>query len=73
MSKFSNEKHGLSTTAIHAGEGPDPVTGASAPNIVMSSTYVSEEAAGFSAHDLDANSPYFYSRWANPSVVSLQN
>ena len=76
MSKSSNSPNtpcGPRTTAIHAGEGPDPVTGASAPNIVMSSTYVSEEAAGFSAHDLDAQSPYLYSRWANPSVVSLQN
>ncbi len=72
MSKLSNDTRGTRTTAIHGGEGPDPVTGASAPNIVMSSTYVSEEAAGFSAHDLDANSPYLYSRWANPSVVSLQ-
>ncbi len=72
MSKLSNDTRGARTTAIHGGEGPDPVTGASAPNIVMSSTYVSEEAAGFSAHDLDANSPYLYSRWANPSVVSLQ-
>ncbi|MCP4071470.1 MAG: aminotransferase class I/II-fold pyridoxal phosphate-dependent enzyme [Hyphomicrobiales bacterium] len=72
MSKLSNDTRGTRTTAIHAGEGPDPVTGASAPNIVMSSTYVSEEAAGFSAHDLDASSPYLYSRWANPSVVSLQ-
>ena len=34
----SNAYRGLSTTAIHAGEAPDPVTGASAPNIVMSST-----------------------------------
>ncbi len=73
MSKFSNDMRGTRTTAIHAGEGPDPFTRASAPNIVMSSTYVSEEAAGFSAHDLDANSPYLYSRWANPSVVSLQD
>ena len=68
-----NTPIGPSTTAIHAGETPDPVTGASAPNIVMSSTYVSDEAAGFSAHDLNAESPYLYSRWANPSVVALQN
>ncbi len=73
MSKRSNEPRGPRTTAIHAGEAPDPVTGASAPNIVMSSTYVVEEAAGFSAHDLNAESPYLYSRWANPSVVSLQD
>ncbi|WP_419912495.1 trans-sulfuration enzyme family protein [Hoeflea sp.] len=69
----SNAYSGLSTTAIHAGEGPDPVTGASAPNIVMSSTYVAEEVAGFSAHDLSDDSPFLYGRWANPSVRALEN
>ena len=68
----SNAYRGLSTTAIHAGEGPDPVTGASAPNIVMSSTYVAEEVAGFSAHELTEDSPYLYTRWANPSVRMLE-
>ncbi|MEM6461021.1 MAG: PLP-dependent aspartate aminotransferase family protein [Pseudomonadota bacterium] len=68
----SNAYRGLSTTAIHAGEGPDPVTGASAPNIVMSSTYVVEELAGFSAHELTDDSPFLYSRWANPTVQSLE-
>ena len=68
----SNNYSGTRTTAIHAGEGPDPVTGASAPNIVMSSTYVAEEPAGFSAHDLNEDSPFLYSRWANPSVMSLE-
>ncbi len=69
----SNTYSGLSTTAIHAGEGPDPVTGASAPNIVMSSTYVAEQVAGFSAHELSDDSPFLYSRWANPSVRALEN
>ncbi len=69
----SNSYTGLSTTAIHAGEGPDPTTGASAPNIVMSSTYVADETAGFSAHDLSDESPFLYGRWANPSVRSLEN
>ncbi len=69
---FTNSSFGPRTTAIHAGETPDPVTGASSPNIVMSSTYVSAEAAGFSAHDLNSQSPFLYSRWANPTVVSLQ-
>ncbi len=68
----SNAYSGTRTTAIHAGEMPDPITGASAPNIVMSSTYVSEEPAGFSAHDLTAESPFLYGRWANPSVRSLE-
>lgn len=69
----SNSYKGLSTTAIHAGEGPDPTTGASAPNIVMSSTYVSEDVAGFSAHELSDDSPFLYSRWSNPSVRALEN
>ncbi|MEM7068968.1 MAG: aminotransferase class I/II-fold pyridoxal phosphate-dependent enzyme [Pseudomonadota bacterium] len=68
----TNRFDGIRTTAIHAGEAPDPATGASAPNIVMSSTYVCDEPAGFSAHDLDDSSPFLYSRWANPSVVSLE-
>lgn len=68
----SNAYSGKSTTAIHAGEVPDPVTGASAPNIVMSSTYVSEEPAGFSAHELTDKSPFLYGRWANPTVRSLE-
>lgn len=68
----SNSYSGTRTTAIHAGEVPDPVTGASAPNIVMSSTYVSEEPAGFSAHELNDESPFLYGRWANPTVRSLE-
>ncbi len=69
---IKNAPIGTRTTAIHAGDGPDPVTGASAPNIVMSSTYVVDEPAGFSAHDLNDDSPFLYSRWANPSVASLE-
>ena len=67
-----NRTIGASTTAIHAGEGPDPATGASAPNIVMSSTYVADDVAGFSAHDLNDDSPFLYGRWANPSVRMLE-
>ncbi len=63
---------GPQTTAIHAGEFPDPSTGASAPNLVMSSTYVTEEAAGFSAHDLDENSGFLYARWSSPTVSQLE-
>ncbi len=60
------------TRAIHAGETPDPTTGASAPAIHMSSTFVSDSVAGFSAHDLGDESPYLYARWANPSVHMLE-
>ncbi len=68
----SNAYTGLRTTAVHAGEGPDPATGASAPNIAMSSTFVVEEPAGFSAHDLAEDSPFLYGRWANPTVSMLE-
>ena len=48
----SNQSVGPRTKAVHAGEGPDPITGASAPNIVMSSTFVLDEPVGFSAYDI---------------------
>ena len=67
-----NTYHGDMTRAIHAGESPDPTTGASAPAIHMSSTFVSDSVAGFSAHDLGEDSPYLYARWSNPSVHMLE-
>nr|WP_319387052.1 aminotransferase class I/II-fold pyridoxal phosphate-dependent enzyme [uncultured Roseibium sp.] len=71
--KPTNRKHGPMTTAIHGGETPDPATGASAPPIHMSSTFVSEEVAGFSAHDLeDGGDGFIYSRWGNPTVSLLE-
>ncbi len=63
---------GTMTRAIHAGEAPDPATGASAPPIHMSSTFVSHEVSGFSAHDLTEDSPFAYARWANPTVQMLE-
>ncbi len=67
-----NAHTGEMTRAIHAGEVPDPTTGASAPAIHMSSTFVSHEVSGFSAHDLTDDSPFLYARWANPSVQLLE-
>jgi methionine-gamma-lyase len=63
---------GARTLAIHAGERPDPATGASSPNIVMSSTFVTEKPEGFSAHELTEESPFVYTRWANPTVRGLE-
>lgn len=60
------------TRAIHAGETPDPVTGASAPAIHMSSTFISDSVSGFSAHDLTEDSPFAYARWSNPTVQMLE-
>ena len=69
----SNQSVGPRTKAVHAGEGPDPITGASAPNIVMSSTFVLDEPAGFSAYDIPEDAPYVYSRWSNPTVRQLED
>ena len=72
MSK-RNRQHGIRTTAIHAGEGPDPATKASSPALHMSSTYISDGPGGFSAHDADAEAGFIYSRWGNPTVAMLEN
>lgn len=65
-------KRGIQTQAIHAGEGPDPTTGASAPNLVMSSTFVVDEEVSFSANNLSEDTPFFYTRWANPTTQQLE-
>jgi len=67
------KKYGVQTRAIHAGESPDPITGASAPNLVMSTTFALDEAGGsFSALNLSEDAPYIYTRWGNPTVHQLE-
>ncbi|HUF87471.1 MAG TPA: PLP-dependent aspartate aminotransferase family protein [Thermohalobaculum sp.] len=66
------ESVGPQTLAVHAGEAPDPATGASSPNIVMSSTFVTERPEGFSAYEITGESPFIYTRWANPTLRQLE-
>jgi len=63
---------GMRTRAIHAGEGPDPTTGASAPNLVMSTTFVVDQPLSFSATNMTEDMPYLYTRWGNPTVRQLE-
>lgn len=63
---------GLQTLAIHAGERPDPATGASAPNLVMSTTFVVDPDVSFSAEDFGEKTPFVYTRWGNPTVDQLE-
>ncbi|MEM0944626.1 MAG: PLP-dependent aspartate aminotransferase family protein, partial [Pseudomonadota bacterium] len=72
MAKNLPANAGLNTLAVHAGESPDPTTGASAPPLVMSSTFVTDKPEGFSATEMTEESPFVYSRWANPTVASLE-
>ena len=63
---------GINTRAVHGGEAADPTTGASAPNLVMSTTFAVQEPIGFSIHAFEGESPYIYSRWSNPTVDMLE-
>lgn len=63
---------GEQTKAIHAGEFPDPVTRASSPNLVMSSTFVADVNAGFSVEHMEEGDTWIYSRWGNPTVHQLE-
>jgi cystathionine gamma-synthase/methionine-gamma-lyase len=61
------------TISIHGGEGErvlgQPVT----PAPVLSTTYFTHpDAAGFSAADLQADAPHFYTRWSNPTLELLE-
>ena len=71
MSKI-NFPVGPNTTAIHAGEAPDPATGASAPNIVMSTTFIADAGAGFSATGIEDDTNWIYTRWGNPTIHQLE-
>lgn len=70
--KSDQGSKGIQTQAIHAGEAPDPTTGASAPNLVMSSTFVVNEEISFSANNLSEDSPFVYTRWSNPTTQQLE-
>lgn len=63
---------GFQTKAIHAGEEPDPNSKASTPNIVMSSTFVTDADAGFSAEGVEEAQGWTYTRWGNPTLHQLE-
>jgi cystathionine gamma-synthase len=59
------QKTGFETRAIHAGQEPDPTTGAVNPPIYASSTYKQDGVGGL-------RSGYEYSRSANPTRTALE-
>jgi len=73
MALKSTTDKGIQTLSIHAGEDPDPTTGASAPSLVMSSTFVVDEEISFSASNLHAETPFVYTRWNNPTTQQLEH
>jgi methionine-gamma-lyase len=67
----TNERWGERTRAVHSGEDADPTTRASSPNLVMSSTFVRDHTAGFSALNRSENDGFSYARVSNPTVDQL--
>jgi cystathionine gamma-synthase len=61
----SATRHGFETLAIHAGQEPDPVTGAVAVPIYQTSTY-KQDGVG------ELRGGYEYSRSANPTRTALE-
>jgi cystathionine gamma-synthase/cystathionine gamma-lyase len=61
---MSQEQAGFGTRAIHAGNEPDPTTGAIMPPVYLTSTYVQEAPAKLKGYD--------YSRTCNPTRTALE-
>jgi methionine-gamma-lyase len=68
-------EQGFSTTAIHAGESPDPATGAHATPIYQTATFsfASAEAKDEAVDRAMAwQGGFFYSRTGNPTTAALE-
>ena len=64
MSKNKSAPHGLGTRAIHAGQSPDPSTGAIMTPIYATSTYVQKSPG--------VHQGYEYSRTQNPTRMAYE-
>ncbi len=64
MSEQSNHQHKLATRAIHVGQDPDPVTGATVPPSYATSTYTQASPG--------KHKGYEYSRTQNPTRIGLE-
>ena len=73
MALKSTIDKGVQTLSIHGGETPDVGSGASAPSLVMSSTFVVDEEVSFSANNLSGDTPFVYTRWDNPTTRQLEH
>ena len=60
-----NSKDAFETVAIHAGQDPDPLTGAVVPPIHQASTFKQDGVGGL-------RGGYEYSRSANPTRTALE-
>ncbi len=69
---MSERTYRMQTLAIHAGESPDPATGALVPPLHLATTYhlgTAENGAAIFSGEKEA---FVYSRWSNPTVAVLE-
>jgi len=69
---MTGRKLGVHTLAIHAGEAPDPGTGALVPPLHLATTFHLGSAENGAAIFAGEKQAYVYSRWANPTVTTLE-
>ncbi|MFB6282283.1 MAG: O-acetylhomoserine aminocarboxypropyltransferase/cysteine synthase family protein [Haloferacaceae archaeon] len=72
MTDGEGPDRGFATRSLHAGQEPDPATGARAPPIHQTTSYVFEDADDAAARfalDVEDN---IYSRFSNPTVRTLE-
>ena len=70
---MSDDDRGFHTDALHVGqEEPDPATGARAPPIYQTTSYVFEDSEDAAAQFALEKEGYIYSRLMNPTVATLQ-
>ncbi|GAB6193057.1 trans-sulfuration enzyme family protein [Desulfocastanea catecholica] len=73
MKKGTNvENVGWTTRAIHAGQHPDPETGAVSPPIYQTSTFAFESCAQGMARFQGTDPGYIYTRIGNPTTARLE-
>jgi cystathionine beta-lyase/cystathionine gamma-synthase len=69
------EDYRFDTQAVHAGQQPDPATGAVTPPIYMTTTFKLPEDMSLLMDALllkGDSPPHVYTRWSNPSLRSLE-
>jgi methionine-gamma-lyase len=64
---------GLNTRAVHAGQEPDPATGAVAPPIYQSSTFAFESCRQGAARFAGEEDGFIYTRMGNPTTRRLED
>jgi O-acetylhomoserine (thiol)-lyase len=72
MSDDSDARPGFHTRSLHAGQDPDAATGARAPPIYQTTSYVFEDADDAAAQFALEAEGYIYSRLMNPTLETLQ-